>query len=57
MGGRRVPHSNWEYGEARTNLPGLQPLLEVIRGLLQKGLTGEDILQTSLSHGIQSLHQ
>jgi hypothetical protein len=54
-GGCPVPHPNWEHGVARTDLPQLQPLLEIVRGLLQKGLTGEEILWTFLGHGVQLL--
>jgi hypothetical protein len=42
---------------AQTNFPRLQPLLEILRGLLKKGLTAEEILRTFLSHGVQPLHQ
>jgi hypothetical protein len=37
----------------RINFPRLQPLLETVRVLQQKGLTGEGILQTIFSHGVQ----
>jgi hypothetical protein len=30
MGGRPVPHSNWQYGAAWTDLHRLQTLLEII---------------------------
>jgi hypothetical protein len=42
---------------ARSDLHRLLPLLEVIWELLQKGLIGEEILRTFLSHGVQLLHQ
>jgi hypothetical protein len=29
----------------------------MVQGLLKKGLTGEEILQTFLSHGVQPLRQ
>jgi hypothetical protein len=35
-----------------TNFPRLQPLLEIVQGLLQKGLTGDKILWTFLSHWV-----
>jgi hypothetical protein len=41
----------------QANFPRLQHLLEIIRGLLQKGLTGEEILRTFLSRGVQPLCQ
>jgi hypothetical protein len=41
----------------QTNFPRLQPLLEIIRGLRQKGLTDEEILWTFLSCGVQPLPQ
>jgi hypothetical protein len=53
MGGRTVPHPGWECGVAQTNLHGLRALLEVVWGLLQKGLSGEELLWTSLSHRVQ----
>jgi hypothetical protein len=34
-GDRPIPHPNWEHGVARTDFPRLQPLLEIIWGLLQ----------------------
>jgi hypothetical protein len=38
---------------AQTDFPRLRPLLEIIGGggVLQKGLTGEEIMQTFLSRG------
>jgi hypothetical protein len=42
---------------AQTNFPRLQPLLEIVGGLLQKGLIGEEILWTFLTHGVQPLRQ
>jgi hypothetical protein len=56
-GGRPIPHTNWEHGVARTDFPRLQPLLEIIRGLLQKGLTSEQIMRTFLNRGVQPLRQ
>jgi hypothetical protein len=44
MGGHPVPHPNWQYDVSQTDLHRLQPLLKIVRGLLQKGLTGEEIL-------------
>jgi hypothetical protein len=58
MGGHLVPHPNWEYGVARADLHRLQPLLEIVRGLLQRGLTGVEILWSLFSRGVQPLrHQ
>jgi hypothetical protein len=57
MGGHPVPHPNWEYGVARADLHRLQHLLEIIRGLLQRGLMGAEILRTFFSHGVRPLHQ
>jgi hypothetical protein len=51
VGGCPIPHPNWEYGVARADLHRLQPLLEVIRGLMQRGLMGADILWTFLATG------
>jgi hypothetical protein len=55
MGGHPIPLPNWEYGLAQSDLHKLRALLEVIRGLLQMGLTCEEILQTFLSHRVQLL--
>jgi hypothetical protein len=35
-GGRPVPHPNWEYGVAWADLHMLQPLPEIVWGLLQR---------------------
>jgi hypothetical protein len=43
-GGRPISHTNWEYGVAWADLQRLQPLLEIIWGLLQGGLTCQKIL-------------
>jgi hypothetical protein len=51
------PPSQLGYGVAQTDLRRLQPLLEAIRGMLQRGLTGVEILWTFFSHGVQPLHQ
>jgi hypothetical protein len=55
MGGCPIPHPSWEHGVGQTECPRLQPLLEIVEGLLQKGLIGEEILQTFLSRMKQSL--
>jgi hypothetical protein len=39
------------------DFPRLQLLLETVRVLQQRGLTGEGILQTFFSRGVQSHHQ
>jgi hypothetical protein len=52
-----IPHPNWEYGLARADLHRLQPLLEIVRRLLQRGLTGPEILWTFFSCGVQPPHQ
>jgi hypothetical protein len=57
MGGRPIPHPNWEHGVAWTDFPSLKPLLENARGLLQKGLAGKEILWTFLSHVVQPLRR
>jgi hypothetical protein len=57
MGGCPIAHLDREHGVARADFPRLQPLLEIVRGLLQKGLIGEEILWTFLNHGVQPLHQ
>jgi hypothetical protein len=51
------PHPNWEFGVAWADLHRVQPLLEIIRGLLQRGLTSVEILQTFFSCGVHSLYQ
>jgi hypothetical protein len=56
-GGRPIPHPNWEYGVAWANLHRLQPLLEVVQGLLQRGLTGAEILWTFSSRVVQLFRQ
>jgi hypothetical protein len=43
MGGCPIPHPSWEHGVAQTDFPQLQPMLEIVWGLLQKGLTSEEI--------------
>jgi hypothetical protein len=55
-GGCPIPHPDWEHGVAWADFPQLQPLLGIIWGLLLKGLIGEEILRTFLSHGVQWLH-
>jgi hypothetical protein len=57
MGGCPIPHPYWEFGVTQSDFPHLQPLLKMVQGLLKKGLTGEEILQTFLSHGVQPLRQ
>jgi hypothetical protein len=52
-----VPHPNREYNVARADLHKLQPVLEIIWGLLQRGLAGEDILWTFFSRGVHPLRQ
>jgi hypothetical protein len=46
MGGRPIPHANWEFSVTRADLHRQQPLLEIIWGLLQWGLTSAKILRT-----------
>jgi hypothetical protein len=57
MGGHPVPQPNWEYNVARAYLHRLQPLLEVVWGLLQRGSMGVEILQTFFSCAVQPLQQ
>jgi hypothetical protein len=57
MGSRLIPHPNWEYVMARADLHRLQTLREVVRGLLQTGLMGEEILWTFFSRMVQPLCQ
>jgi hypothetical protein len=52
-----IPHPNWEHGVAWTNLHKLQPLLKIVRGLLHKGLTGEEILWIFFRRRVQPLCQ
>jgi hypothetical protein len=56
-GGRPIPHPNWEYSVAWADLHRLQPLLEIVRGLLQRGLMGAKILRTFFSRGVRSVRQ
>jgi hypothetical protein len=50
-------YPNWENRVAQANSPRLQPLLEIDRGLLQKGLIDEEIMWTFLYRGVQPLLQ
>jgi hypothetical protein len=52
MGGRPIPHPIWEYSVAQDDLRRLQPLLEIVQGLLQSGLMGMEILWTFISRGV-----
>jgi hypothetical protein len=52
-----IPHPNWGYGMAQMELRRLQPLLEAVRGLLQRGLIDVEILRTFFSYGVQPLHR
>jgi hypothetical protein len=52
MGGCLVPHPNFEYGVAEADLHRLKPLLEIIWGLLQRGLMGMEILWAFFSHEV-----
>jgi hypothetical protein len=56
-GSRPIPHPYWVYGVSQADLQRLQPLWEVVRGLLQRGLTGEEILGTFFSRRVQPLRQ
>jgi hypothetical protein len=56
-GGHPIPYPNWEYGVAQAYLHRLQPLLEIIREMLQRRLVGAEILWTFFSRQVQSLHQ
>jgi hypothetical protein len=47
MGGCLVPHPNFEYGVAEADLHRLQPLLEIIWGLM-----GMEILWAFFSHEV-----
>jgi hypothetical protein len=49
MGSCPVPHPNWEHGVAQADFTLLQPLLEIVWGLRQKGLTSKEIMRTFLS--------
>jgi hypothetical protein len=51
IGGRPIPHPNWEYGVARANLHRLQSQMEIIQELIQRGLMGAEILQTFSAAG------
>jgi hypothetical protein len=56
-GGRPIPHPYWEYGVAWADLHRLQPLLEIVWGLLQRGLAGAKIMRTFFSRGVRLLCQ
>jgi hypothetical protein len=55
MGTHHVPHPIWGYGVVQMDLRRLQPLLDAVWELLQRGLTGVEILWTFFSHGVQPL--
>jgi hypothetical protein len=55
--GHPVPQPDYDYGVARADHHRLQPLLEIVRGLLQRGLMGTEILRTFFSRGVRLLHQ
>jgi hypothetical protein len=57
MGNHPVPHPNWRHGVAETDLHRLQPMLQAIRGLLQRGLMDVEILWTFFSRGAQPLRR
>jgi hypothetical protein len=57
MAGHPITHPNWEYDVGQADLNRLQPLLEIVRGLLPRGLMGAEILRTSSSRGVQPLRQ
>jgi hypothetical protein len=57
MGGHPIPHPNWEYGVAGADLHRLQPLVDIVRELSQRGLMSAEILQTFFSRGVQMLRQ
>jgi hypothetical protein len=42
---------------ARADLYKLQPLLEIVHGLLQRGLMGAEILRTFFIYRVRPLHQ
>jgi hypothetical protein len=50
-----VPQPNWGYGVAQRCIRKLQPLCDIVRRLLQDGLTGVNLLQTFISRRIQPL--
>jgi hypothetical protein len=52
MGGCPIPHPNWEYVVAQADLHRMQPRLENVQGLLQRGLMGEEILRTFFDRGV-----
>jgi hypothetical protein len=56
-GSRPAPYPNRGYRVAQMDLRKLQPLLEAVRGLLQRGLTSVEILHTVLNREVQPLHQ
>jgi hypothetical protein len=55
MSNNPIPHPSWGSGVARWDTRKLQPLRDVVRQLLQAGLTGADLLWTFISHQIQPL--
>jgi hypothetical protein len=46
-GSRPIHQPNWGYGVAKRSLYRLQPLCEFIQQLLQEGLMGANLLQSS----------
>jgi hypothetical protein len=52
-----IPHLDWEHDVTWIDFPWLQPLLETVQVLQQKGLTEEGILHTIFSRGVQLIHQ
>jgi hypothetical protein len=60
-GGCLVPHPSWEHGVAQIDFPpAVAPAGDRGGGgggLLKKGLTGEEIMWTFLSRGVQPLRQ
>jgi hypothetical protein len=51
MGSHPIRQPKWRYNVAQMDLRRLQSLQEVIRRLVQRRLTGEEILQTFLAAG------
>jgi hypothetical protein len=50
-----IPQPSWGYGLAQSDTCKLQPMLDIVRQLLQAGLTGADLLQIFVSHRIPLL--
>jgi hypothetical protein len=56
-GSRPIRQPNWRYGVVGKDVHRLQPLREFVQQLLQRGLTGVNLIRTFFSHRVQTLCQ